>query len=124
MIAVCLCHLGYPGPFMCGPHRMPGEDSNLHWNRVVTTSFSFSLRSSRTPVAVNGRGINGRSPEEVTEYRITHPLVGDVHAVGLLAGELHGLLELLHPVQQFVDPPRGQGSENFTVVQYPIGTSS
>ena len=25
-----------------------GEDSNLHWNRSVTTSFSFSLRSSRT----------------------------------------------------------------------------
>lgn len=115
---------GLPRPVHVRAAQNAGEDSNLHWNRVVTTSFSFSLRSSRTPAAVNGRGINGRSPEEVTEYRITHPLVGDVHAVGLLAGELHGLLELLHPVQQFVDPPRGQGSENFTVVQYPIGTSS
>jgi len=54
LIAVCLCRLGYRGRNIAPGCR--GEDSNLHWNRAVTTSLSFSLRSSRTPVTKD-RGV-------------------------------------------------------------------
>lgn len=48
---------GLPLPVGLPRHVFPygkcrEEDSNLHWNRVVTTSFSLSLRSSRTPAAL------------------------------------------------------------------------
>ena len=52
-------------------------------------------------------------PEEVAEYRIAHLLVGDLGVVRLLAGELHRLLQLLHALQQLVDP-RGRAGRRRT----------
>lgn len=48
--------------------------------------------------------------EQVAEYRVPDTLVDDVCAIGLLAGELDRLLQLLDAVEEFVHAPRGQGA--------------
>src|SRR5512147_2803560 len=60
-------------------------------------SFSVSLRSLR---ALD----SSRSGEDVAEDFLARGHVGHLDAVGLLAGELHRLLELLHLLEQLVDP--------------------
>src|SRR5579863_9022622 len=81
--------LGYPGPCAGRGNRTPTDTR-------VSLRFRFSLRSTASlPGGDTARQrINppaGRaSGEQVAEDGVAHPLVGDLGAVGLLAGELHG----------------------------------
>ena len=92
LIRGCLCQLGYP--------RLLGAGGGAR-TRTVTTfvslSVSFSFAPLRTP-ARSGGGV--LLPEQVAEDLVADPAVDHLGVVGLLAGELDRLLQLVDPLEQ------------------------